>query len=148
MLTLDCFCPHQERSSPAPVDSAMVEAATAQAAAMVVVLVVQLSPSPQSHLSVLPEEPIKKESQPFSPSETLKVDLNLDPFMVLCNTVKYIQEESWVSQKSDSQEFLRANMAVNTQGPSQWTSQNLFSFFPSVLTSKKLKKILWTKCWS
>lgn len=72
----------------------MVEAATAQAAAMALVWVVQLSPSPQSHLSVLPEEPIKKESHPFPPMETLKVDLNLYPFMVLCNTVKYIQEES------------------------------------------------------
>lgn len=68
----------------------MVEAATAQAAPMVVVWVVQLSPSPQSHLSVPPGEPIKKESHPFPPLETLKVDLSLYPFMVLCNTVKYI----------------------------------------------------------
>lgn len=107
----------------------MVEAASAQAAAMVVVMVVQLSPSPQSHPSVLPEEAIKKESHPASPLETLKFDLNLYPFMVLWNTDKYVQEESWISQKSDSWEFLKVNMADNTQGPSQWARQKLFSFF-------------------
>lgn len=70
------------------VDLAMVEAASAQAAAMAVVMVVPLSPSPQSQLSVLPEEAIKKESRPASPLETLTFHLNLYPFMVLLSMFK------------------------------------------------------------
>lgn len=78
----------QDIPAPAPaVDSAMVAAA-----AMVVVMVV-LSPSPQSH-KVLPGDTFKKESRPSSPSETLEFDLNLYPFMVLCNTGKDVQQES------------------------------------------------------
>ncbi|TKS70866.1 Intermediate filament protein ON3 [Collichthys lucidus] len=64
--------------SPA-VDLAMVEAAATVAAAMAVVMAaVLVSPSPQSRQS---GEPIKKESHPSFPSETLELDLNLYPCM-------------------------------------------------------------------
>lgn len=101
ILTLTWFSLLQDHSSP-PLDLDMVEAATTVQAAMVVmvVMVVQLSPSPQSQQSVhLPGEAIKKESQPSSPLETLKFDLNLDPFMVLCKIVKSVKEESRIYPK-------------------------------------------------
>lgn len=69
-------------------------AATVQAAAMVLVVVVAESLSPNQSQSVPTRECIKRRATPFPHLETLKFDLNSYPFMVLCNAVKYVQEEN------------------------------------------------------
>lgn len=71
--------------------AATVAAATVAAAMVVVMAAVLLSPSPQSSQS---GEPIKKESHPSFPSETLELDLNLYPCMVPHNTGIHVQQES------------------------------------------------------